>query len=736
MGCILAFVLQVPVSLISFHDDCSSVSSAVTLDCKPLPDSDTDSTDEHCVTCESEQGGSNCRVSTSQLACHVCDSHIHHQNQIDKLLGDWKAGTSASARIDENFRVEFVSRFKVLLQGLEDDGHEGASIFYHACKGRKSPNPTLTVAKLIRLFDVICQISDTLSRHHFKRDIRSSLPQLLFRPWRKSSPKDCGVIIQMLRLASFEIINSREDFAPPENPNDIDRLVAVTFGLQALQTMARNTYSDAKAKFRVEPTSAFGFLDQPLESHKMCIKRNCQMDRRERRPLILCKCGVRFHKGCLGSNQNADDKAETICPSCKATSHLLDASRDNKLSDVYSLIVENGASALQPLPSDTMCCESAIHVAIRSNNYDLASMLLFGSYLLLNCDDSLRGWDVPEIAWGKDNKLLTPFKSGIDAIIKNMDMRPPVEILLLLCGRGAKESPEHITQALDTRHRMMVVMKGLDDKQALLRLDISMGLEQVPIPFVGKSGSLPAFMYVTRYVESRSTAVRWFDCRCRKYKQLLPFGGNCTSNSLKILHQKQRIKSSWKTYCNYLCECRGNQLLQKIGDCNCQLAENGLHHGLEVFDTSDGRGFGVRTAKGVTIKKHEIICHYSGEIITSQEAKRRDEYYAHSHKGSYILDMDEKGQYCIDATTVRSAAALINHSCSESNCELFRALGNHLDADFPYLGLCAKKDIGELTELQFNYIKGSSGEKPTSFCLECLRVHCLCQQCTKVAHGM
>jgi SET domain-containing protein len=114
-----------------------------------------------------------------------------------------------------------------------------------------------------------------------------------------------------------------------------------------------------------------------------------------------------------------------------------------------------------------------------------------------------------------------------------------------------------------------------------------------------------------------------------------------------------------------------------------------------------------------------------GEIITAREAKRRDQEYAQQPDGgSYILDMDEKGQYCIDATRYRSVAAFINHACSEANCRLFRALGTHLDHRFPHLGLRATRDLCERTELTFNY-----GEAPEGACARCGGEHCLCAAC-------
>jgi len=708
--------------IISYSGDDESVSSSVTQD---FPDPDIDLAGEHDMSHNCKREGENVRSVTPQLECHVCASHEHHHNQIDKLLGDFRNLVYEDV---DDFCIEFatyVNRFKLLLQGIEDNGCKGTSIFYHTCERSKAPNPVFTVAKLVQLFDRICQIIaandfSVLSMHPKQSTVnknKKALIQLLYRPLRVKTRKECGVILQMLHIATFEIINSRVDFQLPENT---DQLLGVTFGLQVLQTMAMNLYSDSKTKID-------SFLDRPLESYNSCIRRNCEV--RYSRLFMCDVCGVRFHARCVGSSKTSDAK-EDCCPSCKATKELLEAARANNLSNIYSLIVEKGASPIRPLLRQMPGNETALHVAIRNNNYDLASMLLFGSYLLLNCDDSLLQWDLPETAWGKDENHHTPFESGIDAIVKSMNVRPSVEILLLMCGRGAQGKPKDIQDAIEKRQRMMLVAEEWESKEALVKSDISMGMEPFKVP-VASDGLQPSFMYVSKSHESRSTAIRWFDCRHGKGKQLVPFEGDCTMESLKQLHQKQSLPSSWRSYCNYLCECRTKQQrgILNGGKCECQLAEDGAHQALEVFETSDNRGFGLRVRKGATIKKHEFLCHYVGEIVTSDEAKMRDQKYANSHIGSYILDMDEQGQYCIDATRYRSVAGLMNHSCSEYNCKLFRALGNHLDGNFPYLGICAKEDISELTELTFYY-----GEKPEGFCVECQVEHCLCKQCMEMEH--
>lgn len=648
---------------------------------------------------------------------HKCRCVSHHQH-IDKLLNDWKAGHQLEALSC----IDFVGSFKKLLQGIEDDCNHGRSIFFQDCGLSEVPNSLLTIVKLIQLFERICNIAMHMSQ--FTQETQSSLLQLLFKPWRKSSPNECGAIVQVLYISSFDMINSRD------NVHDLHHLVGPTFGLQLLQTMARNTYRHCAdiARNQSDATS-FEFLNQALQSYDKCIKRNCEGSK-HRRKITCTTCGLKFHKGCTQIQEEDNTK---FCPTCLASTQLLKAAESNALADIYSLIVQKGASPFQATTSD---CKTALHVAIQTNNYELLSMLLYGTYILLNCDDSLSDWELPKIAWPKivlGKKLLTPFEIGIESIITNMNTRPSVETLLLLCNRGVHERPKDIQNALETRQKMIMAMKSIDSISALQRSDISSGLEPDAIPVIGED--VPSFsMYVAKNIETRNTAINWFECRNGKAsRQLSSFKGQCCPSSLKLLHQRQKVRANWQTYCNYLCESR-----ESNAKCKCQRAEDGVHTGLEVFNTS-GKGFGVRTAQGITIRRHEIVCHYAGENISATEAKRRDEEYSRNGIiGSYLLDMDEKADYCIDSTHYRSLAALINHSCGGTNCELVRMHGLHLDDRFPQLVLRAKEDIGELTELNFNYTKGTKSkqdeDKPTGYCSECSKTHCLCQYCCDIVH--
>jgi len=708
--------LSIPVSLVSFDTlDDQSATSEVTIDITASSSEaaidltiDDDSSDE-------ESSGSS-SVPEEVIPQHKCRCVDHHQHIVN-LLNDWKEGQDLEAE----FCIDFIGSFKQLLQGIEDDCNHGRSIFFHEnCELNKSPNPLLTVVKLIQLFEKICDIAMHISQ--FTQETQSSLLRLLFKPWRNSSPNECGVIVQVLYISSFDMINSRD------NVDNLHQLVGATFGLQLLNSMARNTYRHCAAIARNRSDASFEFLEQPFQSYDKCIKRDCE-GKKHCRKITCTTCGLKFHKGCIPENTQIQQEDSTkCCPTCQASTKLSKAAEANKLADIYSLVVQKGAS---PFQSTAENFKTALHIAIQTDNYELLSMLLYGAYILLNCDDSLSDWELPSIAWPRlefGKKALTPFEIGIESIITNMNSRPPVETLLLLCNRGAHERPKDIQNALEIRQKMLMTMKGIDSITTLQRSDISSGLEPDAIPVIGDG--VPSFMYVAKNIETRHVAINWFECREGKSRQLLSFKGQCCPSSLKLLHQRQKVRANWQTHCNYLCESRESNV-----KCKCQRAEDGVHTGLEVFKTSN-RGYGVRTAQGVTIRKHEIVCHYAGEIISATEAKKRDEKYSKEGIiGSYILDCDEKGEYCIDATNYQSLAALVNHSCGGTNCELVRIHGSHLDDRFPTLVLKAKEDIGELTELNFNYTKGNQGgDKPTGHCSECNETHCLCQYCCEIAH--
>ncbi|KAM3360704.1 histone-lysine N-methyltransferase ASHH1 [Capsicum galapagoense] len=135
-------------------------------------------------------------------------------------------------------------------------------------------------------------------------------------------------------------------------------------------------------------------------------------------------------------------------------------------------------------------------------------------------------------------------------------------------------------------------------------------------------------------------------------------------------------------YCQCGETCR-NQRFQK-----CEYAKT------KLFRT-EGRGWGLLADEN--IKDGQFIIEYCGEVISSEEAKKRCRAYeAHDLKDAYLISLG--ANYFIDATRKGSFARFINHSC-QPNCvtRKWTVLGE------TRVGIFAKQDISVGMELAYNY---------------------------------
>ncbi|KAF3625691.1 Histone-lysine N-methyltransferase ASHH1 [Capsicum annuum] len=135
-------------------------------------------------------------------------------------------------------------------------------------------------------------------------------------------------------------------------------------------------------------------------------------------------------------------------------------------------------------------------------------------------------------------------------------------------------------------------------------------------------------------------------------------------------------------YCKCGETCR-NQIFQK-----CEYAKT------KLFRT-EGCGWGLLA--GENIKAGQFIIEYCGEVILSEEAKKRSHIYeAHDLKDTYIISLNSN--YFIDATRKGNLARFINHSC-RPNCETrkWTVLGESR------VGIFAEQDISVGMELTINY---------------------------------
>lgn len=146
--------------------------------------------------------------------------------------------------------------------------------------------------------------------------------------------------------------------------------------------------------------------------------------------------------------------------------------------------------------------------------------------------------------------------------------------------------------------------------------------------------------------------------------------------------------------CNKRCSCDDR--------CHNRVVQKGRKHGLCIFKTPNGRGWGVRTER--TIQKGAFICEYVGEIITNEETDKRGQIYDAEGR-TYLFDLDfnnKNNPYTVDAAKFGNVSRYINHSC-DPNLGVWAVWTDCLDLDLPKLCLFALRRIEENEELTFDY---------------------------------
>ncbi len=90
---------------------------------------------------------------------------------------------------------------------------------------------------------------------------------------------------------------------------------------------------------------------------------------------------------------------------------------------------------------------------------------------------------------------------------------------------------------------------------------------------------------------------------------------------------------------------------------------------LERFETSDGRGYGVRAT--APIAKRTVVTEYRGRLLSKQEAEETEECYERNGDTRMCYTFWFRGktgqQQCLDATDSKHISKYINHSRKRAN---------------------------------------------------------------------
>ncbi|ESQ49723.1 hypothetical protein EUTSA_v10021023mg [Eutrema salsugineum] len=144
-------------------------------------------------------------------------------------------------------------------------------------------------------------------------------------------------------------------------------------------------------------------------------------------------------------------------------------------------------------------------------------------------------------------------------------------------------------------------------------------------------------------------------------------------------------------------------------DCPNRVTQKGISVRLKIV-RDEKKGWSLYADQ--LIKKGQFICEYAGELLTTEEARRRQNLYdklrsTQSFSSALLVIREHlpSGKAClrinIDATRIGNVARFINHSCDGGNLStvLLRSSG----ALLPRLCFFAARDILAAEELSFSY---------------------------------
>ncbi|KAM4613821.1 histone-lysine N-methyltransferase SETMAR [Polymixia lowei] len=248
-------------------------------------------------------------------------------------------------------------------------------------------------------------------------------------------------------------------------------------------------------------------------------------------------------------------------------------------------------------------------------------------------------------------------------------------------------------------------------------LDLSNDIENVPILIEGDASEVeyPSFQYSPDNVQGPGCAIDPCEvtlpgCSCLSHSCLtercscLQTYGQAYDSSGILLD----LTSVDATYCTPVFEC--NALCACSEACSNRVVQRGLSLRLEVYHTKD-RGWGLRTLE--PIPRGTFVCEYAGEVISFEEARRRQLAQGPGDNNYIIAVREHAGpgpvtQTFVDPAKVGNVGRFLNHSCLPN---LFM-VPVRVHSTVPRLALFAGRHIGTQEELTFDYAGGYSNQPP------------------------
>ncbi|XP_031373109.1 probable inactive histone-lysine N-methyltransferase SUVR2 isoform X2 [Punica granatum] len=178
--------------------------------------------------------------------------------------------------------------------------------------------------------------------------------------------------------------------------------------------------------------------------------------------------------------------------------------------------------------------------------------------------------------------------------------------------------------------------------------------------------------------------------------------------------KKKFIKECWrKCGCNRRC---GNRVVQR-----------GISCSLQVFMTSEGKGWGLRTL--VDLPKGAFVCEYIGEILTINEVQKRNMNTMEGARKTYRIFLDsgwdaaslkDDEALCLDTTCYANVARFINHRCNDANLIEIPVEVESPKHHYYHLAFFTTRKVQALEELTWDYGIDFEGEDQSLNAFQCL----------------
>lgn len=204
----------------------------------------------------------------------------------------------------------------------------------------------------------------------------------------------------------------------------------------------------------------------------------------------------------------------------------------------------------------------------------------------------------------------------------------------------------------------------------------------------GKGASEDLFSNYLKGCDCRETCGSETDCSCLKY------GVNYSKNGEILILEKNKFGDSPVFECNSRCGCFSKK-------CNNRNVQYGPLKNLSVFET-DFKGLGLRTE--AEIRSGTFVCEYAGEVISLEEAKKRQRICKTEKKMNYVFILrehleNEELVTCVDPTVIGNIGRYINHSCEPNSAVVPVRVNNSV----PWLCIFAIRDIKPGEEICYDY---------------------------------